>query len=130
MSGTLIKSNLQHAKQAALRSSTAAPHRRAGKKGRHDGGDDADADPVRLLVKAEVLDRLGVTFVTLWKWMRTDFFPRARDLDGKPVWVEAEVEDFINKLPIKPYRGDAGYEPKPQIKALMRRAAKTAGGVG
>lgn len=128
MGEDLIKQNLQYAKQAALRSSR-APHRRAGKKARRDGGDDDDAPPkkkeVRLLTKPEVIDRVGRSFPCIWAWMREGFFPRARELDGRPVWIESEVEAFIKNLPVRPYLGDNGYDPPPQVKARFRRAAKT-----
>ena len=32
----------------------------------------------RLISKAEVLDRIGVTYPTLWVWMRRGVFPRSR----------------------------------------------------
>jgi len=60
---------------------------------------------LRLLSKAEVLERVGgVTFVTLWGWMREGKFPAARSLGGKSVWVEAEVEAWIKTLPMREYK--------------------------
>jgi hypothetical protein len=50
MSEDLKQANLDYAKKAALRSST-APHRRAGKLARHDDGD-ADADEPELPTQA------------------------------------------------------------------------------
>lgn len=34
----------------------------------------------RYLSRAEVLDKTGVTYPTLWQWMREGNFPRAREL--------------------------------------------------
>jgi hypothetical protein len=75
MSEDLKQANLDYAKKAALRSST-APHRRAGKLARHDDGD-ADADEPELPTKpyltrpeaaAHLTDRgLPITKSTLQK---------------------------------------------------------------
>lgn len=60
---------------------------------------------VRLLSKAELIERLGgITFVTVWKWMREGRFPASRSLGGKSVWIEAEVEAWIKKLPVRKYK--------------------------
>jgi predicted DNA-binding transcriptional regulator AlpA len=60
----------------------------------------------RLLAKAEVLERVGRTFPTLWLWMQQKKFPRARDLNGRPAWLESEVEDWIKALPVRRLKGD------------------------
>jgi prophage regulatory protein len=61
---------------------------------------------VRLISKPEVLDRVGVTFPTIWKWMREGKFPRSRQLGGKSCWIESEVEAWINALPVRRLKGD------------------------
>jgi prophage regulatory protein len=61
---------------------------------------------IRLLSKAEVLERVGRTFPTIWAWMRAGKFPRARDLGGRPAWLESEVEAWIAALPIRRFKGD------------------------
>jgi predicted DNA-binding transcriptional regulator AlpA len=62
---------------------------------------------VRLLSKAEVLERVGRTFPTIWQWMRDGKFPRARDVNGRPAWIEREVNDWISNLPPRRLKGDA-----------------------
>jgi predicted DNA-binding transcriptional regulator AlpA len=37
----------------------------------------------RIVSKPEVLDRVGVTYPTIWTWMREGKFPRSRELGGK-----------------------------------------------
>jgi predicted DNA-binding transcriptional regulator AlpA len=64
------------------------------------------ANQVRLISKPEVLDRVGVTFPTIWKWMREGKFPRSRELGGKAAWIEAEVEAWIANLPVRRLKGD------------------------
>jgi predicted DNA-binding transcriptional regulator AlpA len=61
---------------------------------------------VRLLSKAEVIRRTGRTFPTIWRWMRQGRFPRARDLNGRPVWPEPEINEFIAALPIRTFKED------------------------
>jgi predicted DNA-binding transcriptional regulator AlpA len=82
----------------------------------------AAVNSVRLISKPEVCDRVGRTFPTIWKWMRDGEFPRARDLGGKPAWIESEVEAWITGLPKREYMGDAGYDPPPHVKAKRRRS--------
>ena len=62
----------------------------------------------RLISKPEVLDRVGVTFPTLWAWMRAGTFPRSRDLGGKACWLESEIDAWIENRPIRRLKGDPG----------------------
>lgn len=62
---------------------------------------------IRLISKPEVLDRVGVSYPTLWAWMREGKFPRSRQLGGKAAWVESEIEDWITALPVRRLKGDA-----------------------
>jgi predicted DNA-binding transcriptional regulator AlpA len=62
---------------------------------------------IRLLSKRQVLDRVGVTYVTLWNWMRAGTFPRARVMVGKSCWIESEVDAWAAALPERRLKGDA-----------------------
>ena len=91
---------------------TAAPRRIAARK--------LDMTPVRLLDKAEVLRIPGVTFPTLWSWMRAGKFPRARVSAGggsksKSVWRSDEVEQWMDGLPLRRLKDDP-FPAKPQLK--------------
>ena len=55
--------------------------------------------------------------------MRDGKFPRSRDLNGKSVWFEDEVDDWINKRPVRPLKGDAA---PPTDSPRHRRAKKVA----
>jgi prophage regulatory protein len=79
-----------------------------------DGGDGDPSDrrlPTnlpRLIGKAEVLRITGVTFPTLWRWMKEGKFPRARALgDSKSGWLENEIADWIASRPIVLFKGEA-----------------------
>ena len=59
---------------------------------------------LRLLSKPEVLDKVGVTFPTIWKMMRGGTFPRARVVGGKSAWLESEIDAWIAALPERRYK--------------------------
>ena len=63
-----------------------------------------ESAPVRLLSKAETCDKVGKTFPTVWLWMRQGKFPQARDLGGRPAWVESEIDAWIAALPVREYK--------------------------
>jgi predicted DNA-binding transcriptional regulator AlpA len=58
----------------------------------------------RLLTKAEVCERVGRTFPTIWSWMRRGLFPRARIAGRTSVWLESEVDRWMQALPLRAYR--------------------------
>jgi predicted DNA-binding transcriptional regulator AlpA len=61
---------------------------------------------VRLLSKGEMLDKVGVTYPTIWKLMREGAFPRAVVVGGgKNFWLEHEIDDYIAKLPRRRLKG-------------------------
>jgi predicted DNA-binding transcriptional regulator AlpA len=78
----------------------------------------APSPSTKLLSKKQVLERVPVSFVTLWKLMREGTFPRARQIGGRSFWLESEVDRFIASLPIRAYLGDLAAERK------MRRGKK------
>jgi prophage regulatory protein len=65
---------------------------------------EGDGTPARLLSKPEVLDRVALTFPTVWKLMREGKFPRSRVLGGKSVWLESDIEAWIAGLPERKYK--------------------------
>jgi predicted DNA-binding transcriptional regulator AlpA len=70
----------------------------------------ARAPPMRLLGKPEVCAIAGVTFPTIWAWMRQGRFPRARVIGGansKSVWLSTEIDTWMVALPRRPLKGDA-----------------------
>jgi predicted DNA-binding transcriptional regulator AlpA len=60
----------------------------------------------RLIGKAEVVRRLGVSYPTIWLWMRNGTFPRARKLGGKTCWLESDIEQWIDEMPVVALKGD------------------------
>ena len=74
----------------------------------HDQHVHAPRGPLRLLSKREVLDITGVSYVSLWTWMREGRFPRARTVVGRSMWVSTEIESWLNALPVRKLKGDDG----------------------
>jgi predicted DNA-binding transcriptional regulator AlpA len=60
----------------------------------------------RLLSKGDVLDKVGVTYPTIWKLMREGAFPRSVVIGGKVLWVEAEIDEYIARLPRRRLKGE------------------------
>lgn len=76
---------------------------------------------MKLLRKSEVLDMLGVSYPTIWRWVRDGKFPAPREIgatdgkDGTVRWVQSEVEAWIKGLPQRAYS---------QAKAQLKISAK------
>ena len=68
---------------------------------------------LRLLTKPEVLLIAGgVSYPTLWSWMRAGTFPRSRIVGGKSMWRSDEVQAWLDALPVRPLKGDSGPDEK------------------
>ncbi len=58
-------------------------------------------DEIKILMKPEVTDKIGVSYQTLWVWMQEGKFPRSRELvNGKVGWIAKEVDDWILSRPV------------------------------
>jgi predicted DNA-binding transcriptional regulator AlpA len=62
----------------------------------------------RLISRSELINIVGVSYVTVWNWMRAGTFPRGRDIGGRTAWVESEVAAWIASRPIRRLKGDQG----------------------
>jgi predicted DNA-binding transcriptional regulator AlpA len=72
---------------------------------------DANLTYEQLLTKPQVMAITGLSFPTLWQWMRDGRFPRARSVGGtgksaKSVWLRSEIDRWLAELPIRPLKGD------------------------
>jgi predicted DNA-binding transcriptional regulator AlpA len=75
---------------------------------------------VRLLSRPEVLSIVGVTYPTIWAWMRAGTFPRSVVIGGKSAWIASEIEDWLANLPRSRLKGDPD-GPTPASKQAPRR---------
>jgi predicted DNA-binding transcriptional regulator AlpA len=62
----------------------------------------------RLIHKPEVLQLTGVTFPTLWKWMREGTFPISFVVGGKTAWLESEIAEWISNRPRSQFKKNGG----------------------
>ena len=60
----------------------------------------------RLVSRDEVLVRTGMSYPTLWAWMREGKFPRSRDVGGRAMWLASEIEAWIVNRPLRKLKGD------------------------
>jgi prophage regulatory protein len=62
---------------------------------------------MKLLRKSEVLEMVGVSYPTIWRWVRDGKFPAPREIGGKDVravrWVQSEIEAWMEALPTRVY---------------------------
>jgi len=70
---------------------------------------DRPSRPIRFLREPEVLARVGVSAVTLWRWENVGEFPKRRKIGKHAVaWVEAEVDGWCaNRTAVTPIDGEA-----------------------
>lgn len=70
---------------------------------------DRSTQPIRFLREPEVLARVGVSAVTLWRWENEGQFPKRRKIGKHAVaWVEAEVDEWCaNRAAVTPADGEA-----------------------
>jgi prophage regulatory protein len=62
--------------------------------------EEARPPPVRLLSAREVMEKVDLTYVSIWKKMKKGQFPAPRELGAKTLrWVEADIDQWIESLP-------------------------------
>jgi predicted DNA-binding transcriptional regulator AlpA len=92
--------NLQHIHQAGLADVVA--------RDQHDREQvHAPRPPPKFLSKRQVLDRIPLTYPTIWQLMRRDRFPRSFLVAGRVVWLEHEIIDWMKRQPRQVLKGDA-----------------------
>ena len=70
-------------------------------------GTEPPAEPDRLVSKEEVLQILGVTYPTVWRFVHEGKFPPGRYVGTRVFWRMSEVNAFIESLPRQAARGMA-----------------------
>lgn len=53
----------------------------------------------KFIFKPEVLQRVGYTFPTIWRWMRDGQFPLSFDVGTKTAWLESEIDAWLASRP-------------------------------
>lgn len=62
--------------------------------------------PSRFIGKLSVIDRVGLSYTTIWQRMVDGTFPRSRDLGGRTAWLESEIDEWIANRPHRRLKGD------------------------
>jgi predicted DNA-binding transcriptional regulator AlpA len=104
LSPELIEANLRDRAKAAL---AGEPLPRNHDRERTHGARAPPPLVERLLSKYEVMTITGMSYPTLWAWMRDGRFPRSRIVGGKSMWLSTEIEEWLAGLPVRPLKGDA-----------------------
>jgi predicted DNA-binding transcriptional regulator AlpA len=68
---------------------------------------DRSQAPPRLLDRHDIVELTGVSYPTIWSWMRAGTFPRGRICGGKSMWLSSEVEAWMRALPVRRLKGEA-----------------------
>lgn len=61
----------------------------------------------RFIYKAEVVERIGVSYVAIWRWMGDGEFPLGREVGGRVAWLESEIDDWMMSRPPRKYKTSA-----------------------
>jgi prophage regulatory protein len=116
-------------KRRKLEASTAlkAPPSQHGDRGGSDDDGDSDAaraqylasiskpKPPRFIYRNELLARVGVTYTSIWLWVRDGKFPAPRELGGghqrgRLAWLESEIDEWMNSRPKRLPKGHKSRE--------------------
>jgi prophage regulatory protein len=63
--------------------------------------------PERFLTRREVMDRVGLTYVTIWRWMKDGQFPQARRIGTRRLrWCESDIAAWIASRPVHQLDGE------------------------
>jgi prophage regulatory protein len=59
----------------------------------------------RFVFKPELLERVGgVTYPTVWRWMRDGKFPVAVEVGGRIAWLESDIDEWMLSRPLRQYK--------------------------
>jgi predicted DNA-binding transcriptional regulator AlpA len=62
------------------------------------------ADDLGLIYKPELIEIVGLCFVTIWGLVRQHRFPQPRVLAGKTCWLRGEIAQWLQALPRREYK--------------------------
>lgn len=68
----------------------------------------AAANPIpankRFVFKGDVLERIGVSYPCLWRWMRDGKFPIALEVGGRCAWIKSDIDAWMLSRPARNYK--------------------------
>jgi predicted DNA-binding transcriptional regulator AlpA len=60
----------------------------------------------RFLSRLQVMDKTGRSYPAIWAWMQAGTFPRAREVGDELMWLESEVDEWMDSRPIRLFKND------------------------
>lgn len=63
---------------------------------------------VRLIDRHELINKVSMSYQQIWALMVAGTFPRSRQCGERVLWVESEIDRWIESLPVKKLKGDPG----------------------
>lgn len=67
----------------------------------------SDTKSEKILSRSDVVERVGVSYPTIWTWSKAGQFPAARSLGtghgGRVGWLQSEIDAWMKALPIREY---------------------------
>ena len=64
------------------------------------------------LTRDEVCEKTRVCYVTIWRMIKAGDFPRGREVKGRILWKESDVDAWLEAQPRQRVKGDAD-PPRP-----------------
>jgi predicted DNA-binding transcriptional regulator AlpA len=93
----------------------------------------SNPDDLVLIAKQEVLARVPISFVEIWRRMQEDppRFPRAYTIGHKLCWRKNEIDQWLADVPLKRYPGNSdGVVVPNHFQHERRRAERKANKAG
>ncbi len=75
------------------------------------------------LTRDEVVAKCRICYVSIWRRIRTGDFPRGRNVCGKILWKESDIDAWLEAQPRQRLKGDG--EPRPVGHSNLRNVGET-----
>jgi predicted DNA-binding transcriptional regulator AlpA len=83
------------------------------------------ADDLRVIYKPELLDIVGLSFVTIWELVRQNRFPAPRVIANRTCWLRGDLAQWLQALPKRHYkRINVAEEREHPLAARRRRGGR------
>ena len=78
---------------------------------------------MKWLTRTEVCSKTRLCYVTIWRLLKAGDFPRGRNVRGKILWKESDIDAWLEAQPRQRLKGDG--EPRPVGHANLKNVGKT-----
>ncbi len=77
---------------------------------------------MRWLTRKEVCEKVHLCYVTIWRLLKAGDFPRGRNVRGKILWKESDVDAWLESQPRQTLKGDDDPFPTGRPLGSFRKA--------